>query len=118
MASEPAVSDVQAQGISRQETRNIERLAMDVSNNRISCSVGGDEMKIGDLRRSLFTHYNSAWNALVRDVTAKLEQPEEEVSEIETYKMLIQDLRDLVHCDRMTGKNCEKHIAELFKERV
>ena len=91
---------------------------MDVQDHGISCSVGGDEMKIGDLRRSLFTHYNSAWNALVRDVTAKLEQPEEEVSEIETYKMLIQDLRDLVHCDRMTGKNCEKHIAELFKERV
>ena len=51
MASEPAVSDVQAQGISRQETRNIERLALEIQDNGISCSIGGG---MSDYRRDAY----------------------------------------------------------------
>ena len=49
-------------------------------------------MKIGELRRSLYMNYDCKWNGLVRDVTAQKEKHEEEVSECEVTKNLLDHL--------------------------
>jgi hypothetical protein len=73
-------------------------------------------MKIGELRRSLFMHYDCKWNSLVREVTATLEKPEEEVSELETSKVLLAQLKRNAHLDRDFPER--NRIAELFEESV
>lgn len=88
---------------------------MDVQDNGISCSVGGgNDMKIGDLRRSLFMDYDCKWNGLVRDVTATLEHPEEEVSEVETAKVLFAKLKTCVNLDHEFPGG--QRIVKLFEE--
>ena len=73
-------------------------------------------MKIGDLRRRLFMDYDCKWNGMVRDVTAALEYPEEEVSEVEAVKVLLAKIKTCAHLDRdFPGGH---RIAQLFEESV
>ena len=73
-------------------------------------------MKIGDLRRSLFMDYDCKWNGLVRDVTAALENPEEEVPEVEAAKVLLAKIKTCAHLDR--DFHGGHRIAQLFEESV
>jgi len=53
---------------------------------------------------------------MVRDVTAALEYPEEEVSEVEAVKVLLAKIKTCAHLDRdFPGGH---RIAQLFEESV
>lgn len=50
---------------------------------------------IGDVRKCLFIGGANAWNSVVRDVTAKLEQPDCQVDEEEVLKKMSEYLRTM-----------------------
>jgi hypothetical protein len=63
-------------------------------------------------------NYNCKWNSMVRDVTAELEHPEEEVSELDTANRLMEILRTDAQLDRSFPWDNGSRITELFKESV
>lgn len=73
-------------------------------------------MKIGDLRRSQFMNYDCMWNGLVRDVTAQLEQSDEEVSELDVTKKLLEFLTSTALLDADFPLDSGSRMRNLFME--
>lgn len=73
-------------------------------------------MKIGDLRRSQFMNYDCMWNGLVRDVTAQLEQSDEEVPEVEALKKLLEFLKSTALLDADFPLDSGSRMRNLFME--
>ncbi len=73
-----------------------------------------ETMKIGDLRRSQFMNYDCMWNGLVREVTAKLEYGEEEVSELDTVKQLLDFLKSSALLDADFPLEKGSRVQHLF----
>lgn len=73
-------------------------------------------MKIGDLRRSQFMNFDCMWNGLVRDVTAQLEQSDEEVSEVDALKKLLQFLTSTALLDVDFPLDRGSRMENLFME--
>jgi len=73
-------------------------------------------MKIGDLRRSQFMNYDCMWNGLVRDVTAQFEQSDEEVSEVEVLKKLLDFLTSTAILDVDFPLDSGSRMRNLFME--
>jgi hypothetical protein len=75
-------------------------------------------MKIGDLRRSLFMNYDCEWNSVVRDVTARKEKHDEEVSEYEVTRILLDHLTTQAKLDITFPYEKGSRIQRLFTEDV
>lgn len=73
-------------------------------------------MKIGELRRSQFMNYDCMWNGLVRDVTAQLEQSDEEVSELDATKKLLEFLTSTAILDVDFPLDSGSRMRNLFME--
>jgi len=73
-------------------------------------------MKIGDLRRSQFMNFDCMWNGLVRDVTAQLEQSDEEVSEVDALKKLLEFLKSTALLDDDFPLEIGSRMRNLFME--
>jgi hypothetical protein len=75
-------------------------------------------VKIGELRRSLFTGWDSRWNGLVREITAIHEKTEEEVDEIKVYRVLILAIKSHAEMDKdfPRDRHQPSRLEELFQE--
>ena len=64
-----------------------------------------EQMKyIGDLRRELFLPTECAWNGVVRDVTANLEEPGMRVDKVAVLKRLAEYLRNIALRNELAGE--------------
>lgn len=70
-------------------------------------------MKIGEVRRNWFLPFDCKWNGLVRDVTAKMEKSDEEVSEPEVVQGL---LRHVLGSAKLDATFASRRIWSLFLE--